>query len=74
METTEINFTVSNGKGPLTLTLNSNVKPEKYSIEETNNKGVILAEWLDHNAPYHLVRGMLNKFMKDGLYNGSNKE
>lgn len=69
METTEINFTVSNSKGALTLILNSNVKPEKYDIEETKHKGEILADWLNENAPYHLVVGMFNKLKKEGVYN-----
>ena len=58
---TELYFTCANAKGPLTLTLNSNVKPELYNIEETKLKGIALAEWLDNNAPYHLVRAMVDK-------------
>ena len=73
-ETTEINFRASNNKGPLILTLNSNVKPEKYDIEETKQKGAILADWLDKNAPYHLVIGMLNEFRKEGIYNEPHKK
>lgn len=71
---TEINFTVSNGKGALILILNSNVKPEKYDIEETKHKGVILADWLNKNAPYHLVKGMFNELRKEGIYNAGDRE
>lgn len=64
-EITEINFTVSNNKGPLVLILNSNIHPEEYDIEETRRKGIILADWLDHNAPYHLTKAMVDRLREN---------